>query len=543
MLSSVNIMRRVYQKFWAVSRLFYGMNEYLRNPYDIPILSLHIQENLLFDYTRGIYTPGIDFDTFRRNNPEEMNTHTILRQGNYFRRGSQWEYPAQLEVFYPGISQAVINQAVGFRIHGNDSRGIPIKSLRIYARKRYDDSYLFDYPFFTEKVAFASNPGNDLYQRILMRGQGSGGPFMFDWIAHKLMQPVYEGMPRTFPVIQFINGEYWGLTAVRDRFDEYHLAFHYDLDPNNIIITWKTTLDSGIPSDMMLFNQMQQFVNEQDMSDNINYKHLKNMLDIRSYVDHIIPNIYLCNTHYEYGFWRARQPSDDHFGDGKWRVYTQDFDMLSNGRNWLKLRASAESETQSHIFLQKLLKNTDFKNYFISRFADHINTTFNPARFESLVHEEYSRIKPYLDEDSQRWVRQYPISREINQQLITYAHKQPFIQRKHIRELLDIIKDVTVKLDVSCQTHGHIRINTIFIKEGTPGVSRNPYPWTGTYFSGIPIVLEAYPQEGYTFTGWLIENKTVTNRMGDKPVYWSNDPIVTLILSENASVRAVFEAI
>ncbi len=31
MLSSVNIMRRVYQKFWAVSRLFYGMNEYLQH--------------------------------------------------------------------------------------------------------------------------------------------------------------------------------------------------------------------------------------------------------------------------------------------------------------------------------------------------------------------------------------------------------------------------------------------------------------------------------------------------------------------------------
>ena len=51
------------------------------------------------------------------------------------------------------------------------------------------------------------------------------------------------------------------------------------------------------------------------------------------------------------------------------------------------------------------------------------------------------------------------------------------------------------------KAYGHIRINSIEIKDGAPGISSNPFPWVGTYFTQIPVEFEAHAGKGYRFVG------------------------------------------
>jgi uncharacterized repeat protein (TIGR02543 family) len=83
-------------------------------------------------------------------------------------------------------------------------------------------------------------------------------------------------------------------------------------------------------------------------------------------------------------------------------------------------------------------------------------------------------------------------------------------------------------VDVSGQEHGYVRVNTIEITPDTPGVAQVPYPWSGKYFSGMEIELEAIALTGYTFVGWEgFVNET--------------NPIVSITPDANLQLKANFE--
>jgi hypothetical protein len=57
----------------------------------------------------------------------------------------------------------------------------------------------------------------------------------------------------------------------------------------------------------------------------------------------------------------------------------------------------------------------------------------------------------------------------------------------------------------SNQEQGHIRINRLDLNEEfVTLVDGNT--WTGQYFDGVPVALEAVAHEGYHFSGWYDEN-------------------------------------
>lgn len=116
------------------------------NPYNTPIVSLQLNEESLFGYDNGIYTSGVDFDTWR-------TSHLDGAQGirpennNYWRSGIDSEKPVNVEFFDENL-QSVMNLNAGLRIHGNTSRLEVIKALRLYARSEYGDKNIFEHNLF-----------------------------------------------------------------------------------------------------------------------------------------------------------------------------------------------------------------------------------------------------------------------------------------------------------------------------------------------------------------------------------------------------------
>ena len=511
------------------------------NPYEIPVISLITQENHLFDYYQGIYTAGVDFDTWRIENPGFQGNPGPI--GNFNRRGIEWEYPANFEVFVNNNFEATLNQGIGLRIHGGWSRYDRQKNLRLYARNRYDNTNTIQHDFFENNITFSPNPNNEVFRRLILRYSGAGGigrSYIPDAVTNILMQPVYEGVGRVQPAVHFINGEFWGITSFRDRFDQHHFAYNYNLDPDNIIILDGvygqgniSHIDVGQPEDLNLYRSLYNYVLNNDMSDYENYQQLLSMFDVRSYVDFLFTRIYLSDDDWggskHFAFWRVREPSDTHFGDGRWRVYTWDFDrsgeMQRLNTNLLHDATSVWPTTRTAL-LNNLLESPAFSYYFINRFADHINSTFRPERVEETLMNEYATIEPYLEENQHRWnMNIAPVAR--NQQYIEYCQLRPNIQRQHIREHFNIESDIDITLDVNDTQAGYIRINTINITPDTPGVREEPYPWTGIYFHNIPIEVEAIALEGYTFSHWEgVEN--------------SDEAILHITPTDDLSVKAHF---
>jgi hypothetical protein len=127
----------------------------------LPIVSLSLDENLFFDYYKGIYVAGKDFDTWKLNNANiDETSFNSLTPANWNNRGDEYERPANLQYFKN--NNLSLNQNIGVKVHGGWSRSFPIKSLRFYARSDYDIKSKFNFSFFGE--------GNDnSFKRILLR--------------------------------------------------------------------------------------------------------------------------------------------------------------------------------------------------------------------------------------------------------------------------------------------------------------------------------------------------------------------------------------
>src|SRR5690606_26208178 len=134
--------------------------------YTLPVISISLSEDELFDYENGIYVAGKTFDTWRQMNPFKVASSTI---GNYDAKGIEVEREANMHYFVNG--QPVLNQNLGIRIQGNYSRIYPMKSLNLYARNEYGDND-FSFPFFSDqpyqeyKRVVLKNNGSDMYNTV-----------------------------------------------------------------------------------------------------------------------------------------------------------------------------------------------------------------------------------------------------------------------------------------------------------------------------------------------------------------------------------------
>jgi hypothetical protein len=70
---------------------------------------------------------------------------------------------------------------------------------------------------------------------------------------------------------------------------------------------------------------------------------------------------------------------------------------------------------------------------------------------------------------------------------------RPYNMRNHLQSAFNLPQQVPVELDVFPANAGRITIST---------VSPDEYPWSGVYFDGVPVQIEAQPQPGSVFSHW-----------------------------------------
>lgn len=480
--------------------------------YPAPIASLFFDEKDFFDYEQGIYVAGVDHVLSIGGR--------ICNWGNFNRTGDLAEALGIFQFFDGG--QLAHERAVGFRINGNCSRRNAYKSIRLHSGSDYDPRGEIDHPFFTQPVPDAVVPGVTAQRRAILRT-----PSINEVSFCRLYQPIFGGVGgRLRPVVTFFNGEYWGVSHLRDRLDQHYLAKNYDLDPDNLAVVdiqygfeagssdqRVFALDAGLPSDLTDFHAMRTFISNNDMSVAANYAQARTLLDFDSYIDHLILKIFAGDDHYapEYIFWRARSPQDAGFGDGRWRLMVKDFDSTLFTANYVAgLATGTHPRPFGFEIFRSLLANIEFRRAFINRFADLLNAHFQPARFQTIINAAYDEMAPLWPEMSARWNNvafsnpNRPFTLSGRNALINWSNDHPTRQRTHLRQHFSLGTDVALTVNVPQPARGRVRVNSIEIDGGTPGLAAQPYPWTGLYFQNLPVRLTAKPSPGYRFTAWRL---------------------------------------
>lgn len=519
----------------ATATYFIGME-----PPALPVASLAIDTFNLFNHYEGIYIPGIDYENFGYGDGFYGTPNA-----NYFRRGELWEVPSHFSFFESGSQ--VLAENVGVRIHGGGTRALPQKSLRIYARGGYGNDYL-SHPFF---------PGQShtQYKRILLRNAGQdffgAGVHLRDGFIEKLAEPIGVPIQDYRPAILYLNGEYWGIQNLRERYDRHYFERKYGIPEGQLdLLEDEMIVEEGSAEHYLA---MINYIAGNPLSNPDAYAFIQTQMNVENFTDYNLINIFSGNIDWpghNLKYFRRQtefNPNAPFGNDGRWHwalndldfgffwsgLYGYEFDMITYvtnpvGGEW------PPNYTWSTFLIRSLLENESFQHGFINRFADLLNTVFRTDHMLAFLDETKAVIEPEIGKHIGRWG--YPVT-SISQwygnltRLDDFASNRPAFQKSHIINYFNLPGTFNLTLDVSNMSHGTIMVNRLHLDASNPLLPDfSGYPWTGEYFGGVPIPVTAIPKQGFRLQKWVNQQEEA---FFENPLYVSS--------TESLSLQAIFE--
>lgn len=216
--------------------------------YSLPIVSLIVDSIDFFGYQEGIYVPGIHFD----NNPDGWQT------GNYFETGDSWIKNVHIS-FFDEKQSLQLTQNCKVSTHGSASKILPAKSLRLYAKASVGDS-LFRHAFFADKE-------QETFKRLILRnsGQDFTRTLFADAFIQSLITETGLEYQSASPSIVFINGEYWGIHNLRERYDRFYLSQYHNEPVDSVDLIEISMSVKANEGDTLSYHALMDFVANNDL--------------------------------------------------------------------------------------------------------------------------------------------------------------------------------------------------------------------------------------------------------------------------------------
>lgn len=414
-----------------------------------------------------------------------------------------WERPVNIE-YIEKSGEIGFKLDGGVKIHGGLTRIVNQKALNIYARKRYGDEFI-DYKLFDDKEI-------DQFKTLVLRN--GGNDYKFGIFRDPMMMTLVKGQmgleaPAFNYVIHLLNGEYWGIECIQEKFDEYYVAANNNLDADSInLIEYQAFTPLPVPKKGTAdeFNSLMEFVDKNDLSVKENYDYVASKIDIENYINYIITEIYIDNGDWpgnNVRIWNSTEAGS------KWRWLLCDLDFgygLSpfgyvedhTNHNTLAVATQPDFDKNwpnppySTLLLRSLCNNEEFSTKFINNACDHLNTTFQPERaneiidsFETLLSPEMDRHKKRFPESAPKWGNEINVMRD-------FANKRATNVFYHVMAKFKLQRPKTLTFNTD-STKGEIQLNTLLLTE---------FPWSGKYFPNVPSTITALPKPGHTFKSW-----------------------------------------
>jgi CotH kinase protein/Lamin Tail Domain/Chitobiase/beta-hexosaminidase C-terminal domain/Secretion system C-terminal sorting domain len=477
---------------------------------NLPIICLTTAPQNLWDNENGIYVLGDNYED------------ALPYYGaNYWQ---DWEKPVHIAM-YENDGDLAFSIDGGVKIFGSWSRARPQKSLALFARSRYGYPKI-GYPLFENR------PFNEYTSFVLRNAGNDWGRTMFtDGLIQTLAEPLDLEHQAYRPCVVYINGVYFSLMNMREKVNEDFLAMYHDVNPGNLDI-----LESGgspVEGNSDHYDHMLDYISSHDMSLEENYSYISSQMDIDNFIEYQAFQIYIDNRDWpgnNIKFWRPREEK----GRWRWILYDTEWGFGINAYgsagnafaydyNTLAF-ATSPSQTPNHhanppwatFLLRSLLQNETFKNKFINRFADQMNTIFKSDHVLQVIDSLETNIESEMPFFYEKWSQtywwysfdklywgSYEDWYYFNNIARDFARYRPGHMRQYIMDKFNLSAMGHLVIDIN-ETHaGRVQINSI--KPVT-------YPWIGEYFIDVPLELKAVAAPGYQFERWTgaIESESQT---------------------------------
>ena len=492
--ANTSVRARIFLANYFPSPIF--TKSYIQNSnHEIDLMLLSTAPNNFFDEDNGIYVFGPN-GTYSTNQP--------YFGANFW---EDWERPIHFSFHENGTDQFSEFNA-GVKIYGGWSRGQNgQRSLALFARGQYGDSK-FDHSFF-DQLEY------DNFEALVLRNSGQ------DWMRSSMKDIMLTSLMRGSgldfqehnPVATYLNGEYWGMYNLREKINEHMLASKHNIDADDI--TLLTNNAEEIEGSNEEYTQLIEYVTTSDLTIDSNFEYVNEQIDLTEYALYQASNIFFNNTDWpgnNIKFWKHPAGKwrwimyDTDFGFGPfWNINnyqenTLSFALEPNGSGW-------PNPSWSTLLFRRLTTNLGFRNKFINRYADELNTRFLSNNVITHIDQIYATIEPEVISHYERW-RNDPsltnIGVNINNisgwvgyhidQMKIFADNRPSIVKNHILSQFNLPDFHPLTITNTNVSEGSVEVNeNLMIQESS---------WTGDYFQTVPVQLTAIAANGFEFSHW-----------------------------------------
>ena len=492
----------------------------------LPIVSITTDNRYLSDTKIGIYVDG-SYKSGRKN--YEYN----------------WRRPVNIELFETAGTASVINQLGETRIMGGQSRNSQLKSMAVYAHKRFGTKR-FDYEFFPDQ-----KPGITDFKSIMLRNSGNDFDYLYmrDAIIQRTMATHADIDWQAWrPAIVYFNGQYKGMLNIRERSNEDNIYSNYqgqeDID---MVENWSELKAGTIDS----FNELKAFYSEpghtlDEYAERIDWQEFINVMAMNLYyinLDFPGNNIVLWRPRAEGGRWRAVAKDTD-FGLGlygrapsyevfKW-LYNPNYDP---GNNW-----GANSDEGTLLF-RRMMEDADFQREFIDRCCIYAGDFMNERGTLEVWDPMYEQIKT-----------EYPFHRELINRWWPNYNDELTAARKFLKQRTSIFYR---QLGAQYQLGAPVALTVN--KEGQDvgitfnGVRLSGQAFNGMFFANRTITLSGQAADGMEVKGWRVTGSVNQELAGSEvtltmptgaidvsPIVGEASGIDQLFAQDGGDVKAVY---
>ncbi|REJ82970.1 MAG: T9SS C-terminal target domain-containing protein [Bacteroidetes bacterium] len=490
----------------------YFINSSLR----MPVFSITTDPVNLWDYNTGIFVKGPNASA---NNP--------FWGANFWQ---DWEKPISVE-YYDRSKQLVFSFNSAMKITGGWSRSAPQKSLEIMLSDKYGLSKL------NHALEPSIKPYITKWDNFLLHTTGNDRSHckMRDPLMNRLLKGTHNDFIAYEPCLVYINGQNWGVYYVRENDDHHWIEGNYGYKKDEIDLLKESYFYPGIEvkkgSNEMFFS-MYEYATTTSPSDTGFFNVMDSYMDLKNMTDYFIAETYYPNDDWMGGsnnnlkLWRPKKDG----GKFRYLIYDLDFGLGYSGtasKNMLSIARNATPHNHSSQIFKALTNNAKYRQYFINRYADLMNTIFLPSNISAMVglfrdtlkHDMNLQFKQWGG-DSATWIS------KINS-MLDFAAQRPANARNIIQSEFGLGGQVTLTLNVYPAGAGRIEISTI-----TP----ESYPWNGIYFNGNPVTITAIPNPGYTFNYWQSNSVIAQKNYNGSVTYNFNvSDVINCYFTGNAS--------
>lgn len=476
----------------------------------IPVVSISIDNSYLDDSKIGIYA---------NNGNDKRN---------------DWRRPLNIEFFFDEGKNSVINQLCEARVAGGQSRNAVLKTLAIYANKRFGEKR-FNYEFFPDdkpgltdfKSLMLRNAGNDfdyLYMRDPIIQRNAARHIDLDWQAYR-------------PAVLYINGQYRGMLNIRERSNEDNIYTNYDgLEDLDMFENWWELKEGSWDN----YNAFKAFYEQEGHT----LAEYEQWMDVEEFINLMIINLYHTNFDFPGNnivMWRPLAQ------DGRWRwiMKDTDFGLGLYGRDpnykimdWLynpnyDKDQNWANKPEHTVLFRHLMDDADARRMFIDRCYIYMGDFLNQKRIEQLMDQMMAEAKPEIvrqkDVNRPGWAWWgYDAENSLNDEIKsirTWLSKRGNAFSKNIADYYKLGTPITLTISQEqADQQAAISFNGHRLSEGT---------FNGKFIKDHQITLQGDEQ----VNGWLV--KTVTSSGMSEETITGPQLTLTMPQCNNLSITAL----